>query len=175
MPEMSEEAKAAMNAWMMLRNPGEHHKHLEAFVGEWTSEITMWMEPGAEPMTEGATSSVRSIFGGRYFEWTHKGVFGGMPFEARQFDAYNNGDQRYEGTWADNFGTLILYYSGECEDDGRVRTMHTEYSDPTGSGDKISNRLVFTWQDEDHFLFESFETRGGEEFQNMETRYSRVK
>jgi len=175
LPEMSDEAKAAMNAWMELRNPGEHHKHLAALVGEWTSDITMWMEPGAAPMVEKGSTEVRFILGGRFLEWTHSGVFGGMPFEARQIDGYNNGDQRYEAIWADNFGTLILHYTGECEDDGKVRTMHTEFSDPMGGEGKISNRLLFTWQDEDHVLFESFMTQGGEEFKNMVIRYSRVK
>ena len=71
LPQMSEGAKAEMNAWMELRNPGEHHKHLEAFVGSWTSEVTMWMEPGAEPMTETAETEIQFILGGRYLEWNH--------------------------------------------------------------------------------------------------------
>ena len=96
-----------------------------------------------------------------------------MPFAARQLDAYNNGEARYEATWADNFGTLILFFTGECEDDGRVRTMRTEFNDPMGGG-KLMNRAVYTWQDEDHFLYESYMMRNGEEFKNMEIRYTRV-
>lgn len=173
-PEMSEQAIAEMNAWMELAKPGEHHEHLAPFVGKWTSEIKMWMEPGTEPMTESAESEARFILGGRYIEWVHLGSFGGMPFEARQLDAYNNADQRYETTWADNFGTLILSYTGECENDGKVRTLHSEFSDPLGSGATVSQRAVYTWQDEDHWTYESYMTMGGVEFQNMEILYTRV-
>lgn len=173
LPEMSDAAKAEMNAWMALRSPGEHHQHLAAHVGTWSSELTMWMEPGGGAMSETATSEVRSILDGRYIEWRHSGVFGGMPFEAHQIDAYNNGDQRYETTWIDNFGTLVLYFTGECDGEGKVRTLRTEFADPMGSGERISNRVVYTWQDDDHFLYESFVSRGGQEFKNMKIRYSR--
>jgi hypothetical protein len=173
LPEMSDAARAEMNAWMELRNPGEHHKHLEAYAGNWTSEVTMWMEPGATPMTEKATAEARMILGGRYLEWKHSGVFGGMPFAGRQMDAYNNADKRYEAMWADNFGTLILFYTGECEDDGKMRTMRTEFSDPLRGG-TLTNRVVWTWQDADNILYESYMSRDGEEHKNMEIRYTRT-
>ena len=171
-PEMSEEAMAEMQAWMELAQPGEHHEHLAPYAGKWKSDITMWMEPGGEPMTETAQSEARFVLGGRYLEWIHTGTFGGMPFEGRQIDAYNNGDQRYEATWTDNFGTLILYYTGDCEDDGKVRTLHTELSDPM-SGETISQRAVYTWQDEDHWTYESTMSKGGVEYKNMEILYTR--
>lgn len=173
LPEMSDDAKAAMNAWMELRTPGEHHQHLAQYAGSWKMEVTMWMEPGAEPMTDAGAAEARLILGERYLEWTFTGVFGGMPFEARQLDAYNNGDQRYETVWADNFGTLFVNYAGECDGDGKVRTMHGEFTDPM-SGGTISNRTVHTWQDEDHWTHESYMTMGEEEYKNMEIRYSRA-
>lgn len=172
-PQMSEEAMAEMQAWMELAEPGEHHEHLAPYVGKWKSEITMWMEPGGEPMTQSAESEARFVLGERYLEWIHSGTFGGMPFEGRQIDAYNNGDQRYEATWTDNFGTLILFYTGDCEDGGKVRTMRTEFSDPT-SDETISQRAIYTWQDEDHWTYESHMSKAGVEHKNMEIHYSRA-
>ena len=172
-PEMSEEATAQMQAWMALANPGEHHEHLAAYVGTWKSEIKMWMEPGTDPMINPAESEARVILGGRFLEWTHIGNFGGMPFEGRQLDGYNNGDQRYETTWADNFGTLVVNYTGQCEDDGKVRTMHGEMTDPM-SGGTIPQRAVYSWQDDDHWTYESYMGQGEMEFKNMEIHYSRM-
>ena len=172
-PQMSEAAMAEVQAWMELMQPGEHHEHLGRMVGKWTSEVKMWMEAGTEPMVEGAEAEAAFILGGRYLEWRVTGVFGGMPFEARQIDAYNNGDKRYETTWIDNFGTLVLVFTGQCENDGAVRTLHTEYTDPT-SGETLANRVVYTWQDDDHLLYESFLATPEGEFQNMEITYTRV-
>jgi len=173
MPEMSEDAQASMNAWLELASPGEHHEHLAPYVGKWKSDLTMWVEPGAETMSETAEAEAHFILGGRFLEWTHRGTFGGMTYEARQLDAYNNGSKRYEASWADNFGTLILHYTGQCDGDGKVRTMHTEFADPMGGG-PISQRAVYTWQDEDHWVYESYMTQGDAEFKNMEIRNSRV-
>ena len=173
LPEMSPEAAASMNAWMELATPGEHHEHLARYAGRWSSEVTMWMEPGAEPMVNPAAAEARLILGGRYVEWFHSGIFGGMPFEARELNGFDNGSGKYQSTWSDNFGTLILYYTGECENDGNVRTMHGELLDPL-TGGTISQRAVYTWTDDDNWLYESYMSQGGEEFKNMEIRYTRV-
>ena len=172
-PEMSEEATAQMNAWMELAEPGEHHEHLARFVGRWESEIKMWMEPDGEPMTSPAMAEARMVLGGRYVEWEFSGMFGGMPFEAKELDGYNNGEQRYESTWADNFGTMIINYTGQCEDDGNVRTMKGEFFDPM-SGGQIAQRATYTWIDDDNWLYESYMTQDGTEFKNMEIHYTRV-
>ena len=37
MPAMTPEQQAEMMEWMKLASPGEHHKHLEPFVGSWCS------------------------------------------------------------------------------------------------------------------------------------------
>ena len=173
-PEMSDEAKETMNAWMALASPGVHHQHLARYVGKWTSEVSMWMEPGGEPMVDQAEAEARWILGDRYLEWTVTGNFGGMPFEAHQIDGYDNGGERYQATWLDNFGTLTLSFVGECDGEGKGRTMHSEFTDPV-SGAMMQNRVVYTWDDDDHYTYESFMKMGGEEYKNMVIKYSRVK
>lgn len=162
-----------MQAWMEAAKPGEHHAHLAPFEGRWAAEISMWMQPGGEAMTSLAETEAHWVLGGRYLEWVHTGNFAGMPFEGRQMDAYNNVEQRYEATWADNFGTPILYYTGHCKDDGKWREMQTEFVDPM-SGQTISQRAVYTWQDDDHWTYQSYMAMGEGEFKNMEIRYTRA-
>lgn len=177
--EQEEVAKAPtmdemMQAWLEAAKPGEHHVHLAPYEGRWDAEISMWMQPGAEVSMSHAETEVRWVLGGRYLEWIHAGEVAGMPFEGRQMDAYNNVEKRYESTWADNFGTPILYYTGQCEEDGKVRTMRGEFTDPM-SGQTVSQRAVYTWQDDDNWTYESYMAMGdGEEFKNMEIRYTRV-
>jgi hypothetical protein len=171
-PEMSAEAQEEMAAWMALAQPGEHHKHLEPYAGKWKTEIKMWMGPGSEPMLNESEVEAHWIMDGRFLEWSHTGNFAGMPYMARGFEAYNNGDKRYEAIHLDNFGTLMVFYTGECSDDGKTRVMHGSFGNPM-TGGTIEQKSVYTWIDDDHLKLESFMTMNGETYQNMEMLYER--
>lgn len=171
-PEMSAEAQEEMAAWMALANPGEHHKHLEPYAGKWKAEIKMWMGPDTDPMLTESEAEVNWTMDGRFLEWNHTGNFAGMPYVARSFDAYNNGDNRYETIYFDNFGTLMVFYTGECSDDGKTRVMKGSFGNPM-TGGTIEQKSVYTWIDEDHFKLESFMTMDSETYQNMEMLYER--
>ncbi|MDX1501272.1 MAG: DUF1579 domain-containing protein [Thermoanaerobaculia bacterium] len=172
-PQMTPEEIAEMNAWMALAEPGEHHEHLGWLAGRWKGDIQMWMAPGSEPMRDVGEAEARWALGGRFLAWRHTGSFQGSPFEGLSFDGYNNGDERYETIWMDNFGTLILYYTGSCSDDGRVRTLNTSFRDVVGGGE-ILYRALYTVEDEDHFTYESFMRKDGEEeFRNLFIRWTR--
>jgi len=171
-PEMSPEMQAEMETWMKLAQPGEHHAHLAPFVRSWKGEVTSGMAPGTEPMVDEGTAQVSWILGGRFLEWKLQGNFGGMPFEGYSIEGYNNGDQRYESIWIDNFGTLILYYAGACSDDGARRKMETTFTDPM-TGGTIFYRSEYRWVDADHYTFTAYMDKGAGEFKNMEIRWSR--
>ena len=171
--EMSAEQMAEMDAWMKLAQPGEHHQHLDKYVGTWDLAVTFWMGPDAEPMSSPpGRAEVSWILGGRFLEWKNTGDFGGMPFEGRAFDGYSYLDTEYQSVWFDNFGTLLLNYTGDCSDDGESRVMKAQFKNPT-TGGTIHNRVVYTWQDADHFTYESYMKEGDLEHQNMEVKYSR--
>ena len=171
-PEMSEEAQAEMAAWMKLAQPGEHHQHLQAYEGKWNIQMTMWMSPGAEPMLNESTAEAEWIMDGRFLRWQHKGDFAGSPYTGLGYDGYNNGDGRYETIYMDNFGTLMVLYTGECSDDGKTRVVKGSFSNPM-EGATIEQRNVYFWIDDDHFKFESFMKMGDEEYKQMEMLYER--
>lgn len=171
-PEMSAEAIAEMNAWAKLAEPGEHHQHLAFYEGTWRTKIKMWMEPGAEPMLTESTAEAKWTMDGRFLEWTHTGNFAGMPYTGRGFDAYNNGDSRYESVWMDNFGTLMVFYTGECSDDGKTRVIRGSFTNPM-AGSVIEQKNVYTRIDDDHFQVDSFMKMGDGEHKHMEMLYER--
>ena len=171
-PAFSPEMEAEMAAWMELAKPAEHHEHMAPYVGSWKGKVSMWMAPDAPPMINESQAEVRWILGGRFIEWTHSGDFAGMPFEGLAIEGYNNGDKRYEATWMDNFGTLILYYTGSCSNGGKTREMTTQFKDPM-KGVMIDYRSVYTWQDADHFTFTAYMDNGEGEFKSMEIVWER--
>jgi hypothetical protein len=171
-PEMSAEAQAEMAAWMKLAQPGEHHQHLQMYEGKWKTQIKMWMSPGAEPMLNESTAESEWIMDGRFLRWHQKGDFAGSPYTGLGYDGYNNGDSRYESMYMDNFGTLMILYTGECSDDGKTRVMHGSFTNPM-AGATIEQRNVYNWIDDDHFKLESFMKMGDEEYKQMEMLYER--
>ena len=172
MPEMTPEMEAEMMAWMQLAQPGEHHKHLAPFVGRWKGEVTMWMEPGADPMTEQSIAEVAWILGGRYLEWKQTGSFGGMPYESLTIEGYNNGEKRYESMAMDNFGTLILFFKGSCSDDGKSRKMASQFADPVAGG-IIKYRSEYRWVDDNQFTYTAYMDKGSGEFKNVAISFER--
>jgi hypothetical protein len=171
-PEMTEEQQAEMAGWMALAKPGEHHEHLAGYAGKWKTQIKMWMAPGAEPMLTESAAEAKWIFDGRFLEWHHSGEFFGSPYTGMGLDGYNNADERYESILLDNFGTLIVFYTGSCSDDGKVREMRGSFTNPM-AGSVIEQRNVFSWIDNDHFKLESFMQMGDEEYKQMEMLYER--
>lgn len=172
MPAMTPEMQAEMAAWMKLAQPGDHHKHLAPFVGSWKGKVTMWMGPDGEPMVEQSVAEVSWILEGRFLSWKNTGEFGGMPFEGLAIEGYNNGEQRYESFWIDNFGTLMLFFTGSCSDDGASRDMAGQFADPIAGG-TIDYRSEHQWIDDDHFTYSTFMDKGDGEFKNMVIAYER--
>ena len=172
MPAMTAEQQSEMIAWMELAAPGPHHEHLAPFVGSWKGKVQMWMGPDAPEMTEESLVEITWIMGDRFLEWKNTGFFGSMPYEARAIVGYNNGDKRYESMWADNFGTLILFFEGSCSDDGKSREMSTQFNDVVGGG-TVDYRTEYRWIDEDHFTHTAYMDNGDGEFKNMFITYER--
>jgi hypothetical protein len=167
-PEMTPE----MEAWMKLAAPGEHHKHLGHLVGAWTYESTHWEAPGKPPTKSMGTADSTWILGGRFVQSIMRGDYGGMPFEGRSLEGFDNQSGRYRSTWADNFGTMTMQFDGECEKDGKVRTMISSFKDPS-SGQMVKYRAVTTVIDKDHYKYEAYMVSPEGEFKNMELTASR--
>ena len=132
-----------MEAMMKAMAPGENHKHLARYAGDWTFTNKMWMDPSQPPAESTGTMSGELILGGRYVQSVWKGNMMGMPFEGRGVDGY------------DNLGTGIIHFTGTCEDGGKVCTMKGDMMDPM-TGQPSYMRTVTTWTDDKNFKFEMF-------------------
>ena len=67
--------KEIMENMLAIGNPGEHHKHLDQFVGEWNTTFKIWMGGPDAPATESkGTASVQWVLDGRFVmekaKWT---------------------------------------------------------------------------------------------------------
>jgi len=174
-PAMSNEQQAMMDAMTKAATPGANHKLLASLAGNWTFTQKMWMDPAAPPTESGGTASYAMILGGRYLQGTAKGVFMGMPFEGMGITAYDNVTKQFVSSWIDNFGTGMMYATGQYDAPTKAITFTGDMDDPTKPGVKIKVREVIRLVDANRHVMEWYERRSGKDVKTMEIVYTRTK
>jgi hypothetical protein len=170
-PPMDSAAKT--KAWMDFMTPGEPHKMLAASDGKWKTETTMWMEPGAPPMTSTGEATNKMMFGGRYQRMTYKGTMMGQPFEGEGTTAYDNSKKMFVNTWMDNMGTGIMQMEGPWDDATKTMTLKGSCKDPI-TGKETTMREVYKIIDDKHHEMEMFSTVDGKESKTMEMKMTKM-
>lgn len=173
--KLSPEQQAMMQAWEAAAKPGEQHKQLAAMVGKWTTKQTMWMDPTAPPLTETGTATNTLVLGGRHIRQDFRSKWMDQPFEGVGFIGYDNVIGKYYSTWMDSGSTGIFVSHGDYDPATKTYTYLGEMADPASKGVKIPVRQVVRVVDNDHQVFEMFETRGGKEAKTMQIDYTRQK
>lgn len=146
---------AAMEAMMKAGSPGENHKHIARYAGDWTFTNKMWMDPSQPPAESSGTMRGEMILGGRYVQATWKGTMMGTPFEGRGTHGYDNLSKQYVSTWIDNMATGIMYSTGTCDAAGKRCEDKGDMMDPM-TGQKSYMRSVTTWTSDKSFTMEMY-------------------
>lgn len=169
------QSEAEMKAWMDYMTPGDIHKEMAKWDGEWNEDITMWMAPDTPPQKSKASCVNKMILGGRYQSSTHTGSFNGMPFEGISTTGFDNAKKIFVSTWMDNMGTGIMVMEGAWDDKTKTLNLKGKQTDPT-TGKEMNVREIFTVVDDNTQKMEMFMTpSGGKEFKSMEIVFTRKK
>jgi len=171
---LSAQSEAEMKAWQTYMAPGEVHKMMAAYIGEWSDEITMWMAPGAPPEKTITTSKSEMIMGGRYQVSKSTGTMMGMPFEGMGLMGYDNAKKVFTSTWIDNFGTGTLTMEGTWDDQTKSITLKGKMVDPM-SGKEVMTKQVIKFIDKDNQVMEMYDNKTGTEVKTMEIKSTRKK
>jgi hypothetical protein len=184
--EQKAEELERLKMWQELTSPGENHKLMEQFVGQWNLALRMWTgDPGTPPVESKGSSEAKSIFSGRYVVENLKselmmpdpitGQPKPMQFEGIGTLGYDNYKNLYVYTWIDNGGTAILTAKGTCDPAGKVLTLYGEMDEPVLGIQGRMVKYVTRFIDQDKHVFEMYDLLGGEERQMMEMTYTRKK
>jgi hypothetical protein len=173
--QQTEEEQKTMKLWMEYSTPGQNHKYLEYFVGNWEVTSKMWMKPGTEPIIDKAENTSEMKLGGRYLYSYLKGTMMGMPSEGMVITGYDNYQKIFNTLWVDSAGTGFFPLSGTLDSAGKTRT-ETGLWDNIVTGKKDTVKLVTTIIDKDKYTLEMYmvDEKGGE-FKSMEITYTRKK
>lgn len=171
--QASGQSESEMKAWTEYMTPGEIHKMMASWDGNWEGDVKMWMAPGQDPVSSKATSVNRMILGGRYQESRTTGNFYGMPLEGISTMAYDNSKKRFLNTWIDNFGTGMVFMEGTWDPATKTMEFKGKGLDPL-IGKEIPMRQTIKILDDNTQLMEMYSTpEGGKEMKSMEITMKR--
>jgi len=159
-----------MQAMMFAATPGKMHERLAQDVGTWKMESTMWMHPGADPVTSTGSSKISPVMDGRFFLTEMSGEMPGMgPYSGLAISGYDNVSQEFVSTWVDNMGTGVANGTGELSDDGKTITWEYTYNCPV-TKKPVVLREIDTTTGPGTKTLEMYGTdpKTGEEFKMME-------
>jgi len=164
----------AMETMAKYATPGPHHGHLQQLVGTWNTQGRFWMAPGGEPMESAGSARHSSLLDGRFVKVTYNGDFAGQPFRGEGAIGYDNFRNKYVETWMDNFGTMTLYSTGECDGQGGVRIMRGDVDDLL-AGKASWFRSVYRFDGPDQYTLEMYGPGpDGKEFRMFEIVHTRA-
>lgn len=173
---MDEKAMAQMmEAYMKAAQPGKMHEHLAKSVGNWEGKVKMWMAPGAPPQESACTSTVTSVFDGRYTKIEAAGEMPGMgPFHGLGLYGYDNVSKKFQSVWIDNMGTGMMIGTGELSEDGKTLTWNCTMNDAM-TGKPAACREVDHFDNDNTMRLEMFgQDPSGKEYKAMEITYTRT-
>lgn len=168
-----EDQQEMMKAWQEYMTPGKMHQMLATEVGEWKTEITMWMDPAQPPLKAEGTAVCEALFDGRYFQSKHNSQFMGMPFSGIETFGYDNAKKTFFTTWIDNMGTGIMYLEGKLDEATGTIVYTGTITDQTGK--QINVRQTLKVIDNDTLSSEMYTNQSGNEAKTMEIRLTRKK
>jgi len=174
-------APAGMNDEMMkamadAAAPGEHHKHLEAMVGNFKYVNKFKMDPAQEWNTTEGEYSGEMGMGGRYLLYNVKGNMMGMEFNGMGCLGYDNVAQKFVSGWIDNMGTGLMRAEGMSKDGDKTIVFEGEMLDPmTKKMTKYKNQYEIKSNDEFVMRWWSPSMTDGKMFESMVISFTRVK
>ncbi len=164
-----------MKNWQAYMTPGDMHKMMASWDGNWSCTVSSWMQPGTPPVTSKATAVNKMVLGGRYQASTFTGSFNGMPFEGMGTLAYDNAKKLFISTWVDNMGTGVMKMEGPWDPAKKSMELKGTMVDPS-SGKDVTARETFTEKDANTQVMTMFAPGpDGKEFKTMEIIFTRNK
>lgn len=170
------DSATAMKTMMEAGTPGQQHAMLAKWDGKWTAETTMWMSPGAPPVTAKSTAVNKMILGGRYQETSFKGDFMGMPYEGTSTTGYDNIKKVFFTTWMDNMSTMVMNMEGNWDDASKSIDFKGKMICPA-NGKECEMREVYKVVDDNTHVMEMYgpDMQTGKPYKSMEIKFTRSK
>src|SRR5262245_8399739 len=142
-----------------MAKPVKQNEQIAATAGAWESDVSMWMQPGAEPTKSKGSMTAKSVCNGLWLLGEHHGEMMGKPFDGLEIFGYDKERKQYFGVWVCSMGTTPEVVWGTSDDDGKTITLTG--SETTCCGMTYTPKWVIKNVDADHSTFEHWSKMAG--------------
>lgn len=178
-PKAPQDPKMAemMQKMTAAATPGDQHKMLAGYVGDFNYTSKGWEKAGGTPHESKGKSKFTMILGGRWLQQEVTGEMMGMPFNGLGFVGYNNMTKQYETVWFDSMGTGHMEGKGTYNASTKTMTDKGEYSCPMKDGEMRSYRGEWKFVDKNKLVYTMYGPGldDPKEYKMMEIVYTRAK
>jgi Protein of unknown function (DUF1579) len=172
-PPAPDSATANKNM-MDYGTPGDVHKMMAKWDGNWDAEVKFWMDPAAPPAVMNLKTVNKMVMNGLYQQATSTGSFNGMPFNGMSTTGYDNHRKVITSTWVDNMSSGIMYMEGTWDEAGKSMNLKGKTTDPM-TKQQNDVREVMKIVDDNTQVMEQYITHDGKESKAMEITFKRKK
>lgn len=166
---------AMMKAWIAFATPGEMHKLMASWDGNWTTDITSWMDPTSPPQKSTGMVENKTVFNGLYQMGHYTGTMMGAPFEGYSTLAYDNAKKMFVNTWIDNMGSGVVVMTGQWNPQTKTLELKGTQSDPMTGKDSALREVIKVMDDDTQFMTMYGAGMDGKETKFMEMTSKRKK
>jgi Protein of unknown function (DUF1579) len=138
-------AGAGRSSGQDFPKPGPEHEKMKELEGNWDAVMDMAGQKSK------ATATYKSVCGGMWLASDFQGDFGGLKFEGRGLDGYDQQKKKYVGVWVDSLTSAPLHFEGDYDPKNKLMVMTGESLGPDGKPQKCKNTTET--KDKDHFTF----------------------
>ena len=164
-----------MKNWQTYMTPGDVHKMMAKWDGNWDGDVSMWMQPGAPEEKSKIATVNKMVMNGLYQQGTHTGNMMGMPFNGMGTLAYDIHKKEFINTWIDNMGSGIMVMKGPWDEATKTITLKGKMTDP-GTTNDVDVKETFTIVDDNTQEMKMYAMMpDGKEFQTMNIKFTRKK
>lgn len=139
---------------IQFTQPTAQHQWLDQLVGEWDFESSGMSGEGEAPATGKGTMDVQSL-GGLWILGDGRMEMNGGSMRAVLTLGYDEGKQRYVGTWIDSVLAHMWRYEGQLDATGRILPLEAEGPSFTEPGAKATFRDTIEIVGPDHWRMSS--------------------
>ena len=156
-----------------LPKPTVYHQQLARDAGVWEAKVSMWPTPDA-PAVESTATETNTMLGGFWLLSEFQGDFQGSPLTGRAQLGYDTETGEYVSTWIDSISPILFVARGEYDVATHTLTLKGEGTDWM-TGERKQVRMVTTYRDERHKLFEIHEAPVGSDqwWKSMQIEYTK--
>lgn len=161
--------------WSSISQPGDSHKLLDAFVGDWTVDVVSWRDPKANPERSKAHSSSTWVLGFRYVREKFRSLELGPRYEGLGFIGYDAGAKLFTSVWMDSLNTSIATSQGLFNPTTSTLEFRGEIYDPLLGKTKETKTFIRVLSADTYEISMIDRTARGEEFTSLQMTYRRAR